>query len=378
MAGQRAFSGSDGFTSDGSWATSIVDLGTLAPAGSDIVLRWSVGTDCASGYVGWYLDNVKLSSCLSNTDLSIVKKASSPSTLIGNNITYTLTVKNNGPTNATSVKITDPLPVGLSFVSSPDGCTAAGSVVTCLIGDLSNGATAIRHIVAKTTKVGTIVNTASLSQFEPDTVVAGNNSGGASVNVLQALRSLTFTPTSVIGGCGGSTGKILLNAAAPAGGLDVTLTSGDPDVQIVGANPVHFNAGDTQKTFMVTTSTVMPPGKTVNVTAMVVGTTTQVVGRLKLTPVPIVSVTFNPNPVTGGNQTTGTVTLSCAAPYDISVTLLSNKTAATPQTTPITIPTGATSAPFTVNTKPVLSQTVVTFTAKGNGTTKTGTLTVIP
>ena len=377
MVSQRVFSGTDNFTSDGSWATSVVDLASLAPTGSDILLRWSVGTDCASGAAGWYIDNVKLSSCLTNTDLSIIKKASSPSTLIGNNITYTLTVKNNGPTNATSVKITDPLPVGLSFVSSPDGCTAAGSVVTCLIGDLSNGATAIRHIVAKTTKVGTVVNTASLSQFEPDTVVPGNNSGGASVNVLQALRSLTFTPTSVVGGCAGSTGKILLNAAAPVGGLDVTLASGDPDLQIVGANPVHFNQGETSKTFAVTTSTVNAI-KTVSVTAMVVGTTTQVVGRLKLTPVPIVSVTFNPNPVTGGNQTTGTVTLSCAAPYNISVTLLSNKAAAKPQTTPITIPQGQTSAPFTVNTLQVLSETVVTFTAKGNGSTKTATLTVVP
>jgi uncharacterized repeat protein (TIGR01451 family) len=376
MAGQRAFSGSDGFTTDGSWATSIVDLGALAPAGSDIVLRWSVGTDCASGYVGWYLDNVKLSSCLTNTDLSIIKKASATSTLIGNNVTYTYTVKNNGPTNATSVKITDPLPVGLEFVSSPDGCTAVNSVVTCLIGDLTNGATAVRHMVAKTTKIGTIVNTASLTQFEPDTVVPGNNSGGASVNVLQALRSLTFTPTSVIGGCAGSTGKILLNAAAPAGGLDVGLVSSDPDLQIVGANPVHFNQGETQKTFTVTTSSVNAV-KTVSVAAKVVGTTTQVIGRLKITPVPIVSVTFNPNPVTGGNQTTGTVTLSCAAPYDISVTLLSNKAAAKPQT-PITILQGQTSAPFTVNTVHVLSQTAVTITAKGNGSTKAATLTVIP
>jgi uncharacterized repeat protein (TIGR01451 family) len=376
MATQRAFSGSDNFTTDGSWATSVVDLSALAPAGSNILLRWSVGTDCASGYVGWYLDNVKLSSCLTNTDLSIVKKASSSSTLIGNQVTFTLTVKNMGPTNATSVVITDPLPMGLSFVSATGGCAEDGGTVTCNIGDLANGATITRQIVVKTTKIGKIVNTASVSLFEPDTIVPGNNSGGASVNVLAALRSVTFTPASVIGGCAGSTGKILLNGAAPAGGLDVMLTSGDPDVQLVGANPVHFNQGDTQKTFMVTTNSVHAI-KTVNITAKVVGTTTSVIGRLKVTPVPIVTVGFNPNPVVGGNPTTGTVTLSCAAPYDIQVTLLSNKAAATPQT-PITIPMGQTSAPFTVNTRHVLSQTVVTITAKGNGSTKTATLTITP
>ncbi|HEX8651270.1 MAG TPA: M4 family metallopeptidase [Pyrinomonadaceae bacterium] len=375
-AGQKAFSGSDNFAVDGTWGTSVVNLASLAPAGSDILLRWDLSSDCASGRLGWYVDDVKLSACLVDTDLSIVKKSSAPSTLIGNNITYTLTVRNYGPTNATSVVITDPLPTGMQFVSATGGCTEMGNVVTCNIGNLANGAIASRQITVKTTKVGMIVNTASVTQFEPDTVVPGNNSGGVSVNVLQALRSVTFTPTAVIGGCAGSTGKILLNAAAPAGGLDVTLTSGDPDVQIVGANPVHFNQGETQKTFAVTTSSVNAI-KIVNVSAKVVGTTTTVIGKLKLTPVPITTVTFNPNPVTGGNQTTGTVTLSCAAPYNISVTLLSNKSAAKPQT-PITILAGQTSAQFTVNTLHVLSQTAVTITAKGNGSIKTATLTVVP
>ena len=374
MAGQRAFSGYDSFTSDGSWATSVVDLGSLAPAGSDIVLRWSVGTDCGSGAVGWYIDNVKLSTCIVDTDLSIIKKASATSTVIGNNVTYTLTVKNNGPTNATSVVIHDPLPTGLSFVSADGGCMEDGGTVTCNIGDLANGASVVRHITAKTTKIGKIINTANVTLFEPDTVVPGNNSGGAAVNVLAWLRSFTFTPGSVIGGCANSTGKILLNAPAPAGGLDVALTSGDADVSV--PSMVHFNQGDTQQTFMATTSAVHAV-KTVNVSAKVVGTTTALIGRLQLKPVPIVTVSFSPNPVTGGSPTTGTVTLSCAAPYNITVNLVSNKAAATPQSS-VMIPQGQSSAPFNVTTKSVLSQTAVTITAKGNGSVKTGVLTVNP
>jgi hypothetical protein len=139
---------------------------------------------------------------------------------------------------------------------------------------------------------------------------------------------------------------------------------------------VHFDQGDTQKTFMATTSSVHAI-KTVNVSAKVVGTTTAVIGRLRLTPVPIVTVSFNPNPVTGGSPTTGTVTLSCAAPYDITVSLLSNKAAATPQSS-VMIPQGQSSAPFNVTTRSVLSQTAVTITAKGNGSVKTGVLTVNP
>ncbi|WP_441250510.1 hypothetical protein [Kitasatospora sp. McL0602] len=44
---------------------------------------------------------------------------------------YRVTTTNNGPSVARNAKVTDPLPAGLSFVSSVDGCTASGQTVTC-------------------------------------------------------------------------------------------------------------------------------------------------------------------------------------------------------------------------------------------------------
>ncbi|MEU3601093.1 DUF11 domain-containing protein [Streptomyces sp. NPDC006798] len=49
----------------------------------------------------------------------------------GGLVTYTLTARNNGPSVARDVVATDTLPEGLEFVSSADGCTAAGLTVTC-------------------------------------------------------------------------------------------------------------------------------------------------------------------------------------------------------------------------------------------------------
>ncbi|MGW4380216.1 DUF11 domain-containing protein [Kitasatospora sp. NPDC004531] len=49
----------------------------------------------------------------------------------GDTFTYTLTVKNNGPAVAHNVTATDTLPAHVSFVSSPDGCTASGQDVSC-------------------------------------------------------------------------------------------------------------------------------------------------------------------------------------------------------------------------------------------------------
>ncbi|MFI1018941.1 hypothetical protein [Streptomyces sp. NPDC020965] len=49
----------------------------------------------------------------------------------GGLVTYTLTARNNGPSVARNVLATDVLPEGMRFVSSTDGCTAAGRTVTC-------------------------------------------------------------------------------------------------------------------------------------------------------------------------------------------------------------------------------------------------------
>ncbi|MFE0424852.1 hypothetical protein [Streptomyces sp. NPDC058953] len=49
----------------------------------------------------------------------------------GGLVTITLTARNNGPSVARDVVATDTLPQGLEFVSSADGCTAAGMTVTC-------------------------------------------------------------------------------------------------------------------------------------------------------------------------------------------------------------------------------------------------------
>ncbi|MFD7081755.1 DUF11 domain-containing protein [Streptomyces sp. NPDC059918] len=49
---------------------------------------------------------------------------------------YAVTVTNHGPSDARQVTVTDRLPASLDFVSSRDGCTAAGRTVTCGTLDL--------------------------------------------------------------------------------------------------------------------------------------------------------------------------------------------------------------------------------------------------
>ncbi|MBK5233234.1 MAG: DUF11 domain-containing protein [Thermoleophilia bacterium] len=78
---------------------------------------------------------------------------------------YTIKVENKGPDTATNVVINDPLPAGLTFVSSADCSSAA----VCNIGTLASGAskTVIIRVKATYAVAGTIVvNTAVATQKE--------------------------------------------------------------------------------------------------------------------------------------------------------------------------------------------------------------------
>lgn len=63
LAGQQAFTGTDGGSVGGSWGRSILDLTPYASAGSKVQLRFDMGTDCGGGSFGWYLDDVKMYTC---------------------------------------------------------------------------------------------------------------------------------------------------------------------------------------------------------------------------------------------------------------------------------------------------------------------------
>jgi len=63
MAGEPAFTGSDGGSVRGSWGQSQVALSGLAAPGASVRFRWELGMDCAAGRTGWYVDDVRLIVC---------------------------------------------------------------------------------------------------------------------------------------------------------------------------------------------------------------------------------------------------------------------------------------------------------------------------
>jgi hypothetical protein len=91
------------------------------------------------------------------------------------------------------------------------------------------------------------------------------------------------------------------------------------------------------------------------------------------------SVSVNPTSVTGGNSSTGTVTLSGAAPAGGAIVALStSNTTAARVPSSVTVAAGATSVAFTVSTSAAAASTTVTISAAYAGLAKTTSLTVTP
>lgn len=142
------------------------------------------------------------------TDLSIGISDSPDPATVGSTIAYTIEVRNNtvGLTNdATNVVVADNIPAGVTFNSasaSQGTCALAGGTVTCSLGTLLSGASAMAIINVTPTAPGTIINNATVSFTEVDTA-PGNNSASA-MTVVNAAPA----PDPAAGGNnnGGSTG----------------------------------------------------------------------------------------------------------------------------------------------------------------------------
>jgi hypothetical protein len=186
-----------------------------------------------------------------------------------------------------------------------------------------------------------------------------------------APSALALSPASVTGGSP-SAGTVTLNGPAPAGGAQVTLSSNNP-AAVVPAS-VTVAPGGTSANFSVTTSAVAT-STLVSISASYGGGTQS--ASLTVIPPIVSSLALSPASVTGGSPSAGTVTLNGPAPAGgAQVTLSSSNTAAATVPSSVTIPAGATSATFTVNTSIVVFSTTVTISASYQASSRSANLTV--
>src|SRR5690606_6609269 len=120
-------------------------------------------------------------------DLSIVKSAeqagapgSDCAVYADENILYTLTVTNSGPSTAQNVVVTDVLPGGTTLVASNPGGTLDGGVLTVPLGDMAPLAQAVVTIeVTVPPAGGLLVNTASVQSLVTQDLDLADNASNA-------------------------------------------------------------------------------------------------------------------------------------------------------------------------------------------------------
>ena len=92
----------------------------------------------------------------------------------GDNIVYSLVATNLGPTTATGVQVTDPVPAGTTFASASAGCALALGTVTCTAGTLAPGASQAFSITVLALPGNSVTNTATVAGLQPDPNLANN------------------------------------------------------------------------------------------------------------------------------------------------------------------------------------------------------------
>ena len=260
---------------------------------------------------------------------------------------------------------------------------SGGAVVTLTSGNTSLVTVpASVTVPAGQTSVTFTANTAPVTQTTTVAVSASSAGTTVTTNVLlvvsTAVSSVTLNPSSVVGP-NSSTATVTLRSAAPTGNAVVALASSNSVFAVV-PNSVVVPAGQTSATFTVnaaqvtSTTTVAISASYQNVTQ----SATLTINPPGPTGATLSAVSLNPTTVVGGSSSTGTVTLSAAAPSGGAAVSLSENSSATTVPASVTVPAGATSASFTVTTTSVTASASATISAVFGGVTRTAVLTVNP
>ena len=109
-------------------------------------------------------------------DLVVTKSAAAPTAPAGSDVSFVVTVRNDGPSDATQVRLRDLLPAGLTPVSATPS-QGRCELVTCRLGRLRRGGATQVVLVARSTAAlagTTVVDRAAALAAEPERHYANN------------------------------------------------------------------------------------------------------------------------------------------------------------------------------------------------------------
>ena len=286
-------------------------------------------------------DDPTCTQLLLQADLMVTKTDSVDPVVAGNNLTYTITVANGGPSTANDVVVTDTLPGGVALVSTTGCAEDPAGAPTCTLGTIANGAfkqyTITVAVPASAT--GSLSNTAAVSSStmlintgddmavettavatEADLTVAKTDS----VDPVVAGNDLAYTVTVSNSGPSDAQGVVVTDTL-PGGVTLVSTTGCAEDPSAVPTCTLGTIAAGAFKQYTITVSVPADATGSLSNTAAVSSSTTlintgddsdteitTIASEADLT----VAKTDSVDPVVAGNDLTYTVTVDNAGPSD--------------------------------------------------------------
>jgi hypothetical protein len=170
--------------------------------------------------------------------VALLSVALSPAAIVGGVSTTFNKVNLTGPAPAGGITVN--LTTITSGIGVPVSVTVAAGATASPFFTITTSAVAAPTVVTISASYNGVTKTANLT-----------------VNPV-ALLSVTLSPASVVGGVSSTANKVTLNGPAPAGGILVTLMSGDPGVGVPASVTVAAGAS-ASPVFTITTSHVATP-----------------------------------------------------------------------------------------------------------------------
>lgn len=183
---------------DGSYGERWGDYSALSVDPVDDCTFWYT-THVAGGGLPSRIASFRFDNCSFGADLAIWKSDSPDPVVAGEQLTYTVTVHNYGPLDATNVEVVDTLPAGVTYVTSTDSCLEApAGTLTCTLGTVAVDETISFQIVvdvnsnaAGTNGSSSITNTATVSADEEDP--GPDNNTATAITVVKESADLLIT-----------------------------------------------------------------------------------------------------------------------------------------------------------------------------------------
>ena len=259
-------------------------------------------------------------------DMAIASVSDYPDPVFTNqSVTYTVSVENLGPSQASGVEVSSALPSGVRFEpgASDPACTESGGIVTCSFASWDANAAGLIQITLTPSTAGVLQLTFTVTATERDPDLSNNSQTETTVVVQPTAADVSINlPDSVQGHAGQNIWlSIEVGNAGPAPATGVTVTLQFPPglSQSYGGGVCTDTGGGLSCSYSLGS---LPAGGGI---AEIIGVTASVAGSYTVQG----SVTADqPDPVLSNNSDSTLVTATPAA--DLSAQIVDSTDTATP------------------------------------------------